>query len=184
MAEPHVADFKARFAYAFEDTGYVGTRPQVTLAPFGNAPFAIGALTVDPAMVPHGHMRTAAFRFGRFAYATDFKAFPAELEARWRGKIDVMVASGIHFAAHPTHSSVGETTALFGHLGVKRGIITHLAHEVLHARDGAALPRASNWLPTGCHSASASRRLTGSGASFYLHRCPIFRCVRTRRSGS
>lgn len=134
------ADVRRRFAYAFEDTGYIGTKPQVLLTPFDEEPFQVLGLTVEPAMLPHGNVRTAAFRIGRFAYATDFKAFPESLVARWRGKVDVMIASGVQFEPHPTHSNIPETLALFEKLQVKQGIISHLNHHVSHARDAAALP--------------------------------------------
>jgi phosphoribosyl 1,2-cyclic phosphate phosphodiesterase len=140
VATPHCADFRARFSYAFEETGYLGTKPQVVLAPFERTPFAIGGLKVDPDFVPHGHTQTAVFRIGRFAYATDFKVFPPELIARWRGKIDTMVASAIRYGQHPTHSCVEETLALFDALAVKRGYLTHIAHEMRHAVDELKLP--------------------------------------------
>lgn len=140
VAAMHAADFRARFAYAFESSGYSGTKPQVILETFEAAPFMVDKLEVEPVYLPHGHVQTAAFRFGRFAYATDFKMFPDEVVDRWRGRIDVMVASGLHFGSHPTHSTIPETLALFSRLGVKRGYITHMTHNVLYAQDCAKLP--------------------------------------------
>ena len=137
----HAPDFRQRFAYALQDTGYEGTKPQIRLLPFAaDANLSILGMDIDTAMVPHGHIRTAVLRFGRFCYATDFKAFPASLIARWRGRIDVMVASGIRYGEHPTHSCIQETLALFKDLQVKQGYITHIAHEILHARDDVKMP--------------------------------------------
>lgn len=140
VSTEHIEEFKARFAYVFADTGYLGTKPQVDLIPFQGGTFQIGGIEVETAMLPHGNARTAVFRIGRFAYATDFKAFTPELIARWRGKIDTMVASGIHFRSHATHSSIPETLSVFAQLGVRRGVVTHLTHEILHARDEQKLP--------------------------------------------
>ncbi len=140
VAEQHCPDFRQRFSYAFEDTGYLGTKPQVVLRPFTSKAFKLGALTVEPAFVPHGHTETAVFKIGRFAYATDFKQFPDSLIHKWRGQIDTMVASAIRFGQHPTHSCVDETLALFQALAVKRGYLTHIAHELRHAIDEAKLP--------------------------------------------
>jgi len=140
VAKQHCPDFRQRFSYAFEDTGYLGTKPQVVLAPFENQPIQIGGLQVEPAFVPHGHTETAVFKIGRFAYATDFKRFPDTLIKKWRGQIDTMVASAIRYGQHPTHSCVEETLALFDALAVKNGYLTHIAHELRHAVDEAKLP--------------------------------------------
>ena len=140
VAQRHCPDFRNRFSYAFEDTGYLGTKPQVTLVPFDTAPFQVGNLHVEPAFVPHGHTESVAFKIGRFAYATDFKEFPLPLIQLWRGQIDTMVASAIRYGTHPTHSCVEETLALFDALAVKKGYLTHIAHELHHATDEAKLP--------------------------------------------
>lgn len=141
IPEEFIDEFRTRFSYAFEDTGYLGSKPQVRLKPLPRAPFRIGSFEIDPIRLPHGNVSTAAFRIDSFAYATDFKAFDETQIAAWRGKIRTMVASGIHFGEHKTHSTIPETIALFQELGVERGIITHLSHDVGHHRDRGRLPR-------------------------------------------
>ncbi len=125
-----IPEIRERFRYAFEDTGYLGAIPSVVLHPIEGGPIKVGPFVVEPVRLPHGHVNTCGFKFERFAYATDFKAFPAETIEKWRGTLDVMVASGIHFGQHPTHSVIPETIELFRKLQVRRGIISHLAHEV------------------------------------------------------
>ena|GEM_PF-7110046 len=66
-------------------------------------------------------------RAGNFAYATDFKKFPSDAIAAWKGRVHTMVASGIRYREHASHSSVKETVELFEMLEVKRGFIHHLA---------------------------------------------------------
>lgn len=136
----HEQEFRARFQYAFDDTGYNGSKPQITLERIPEGPFQIGDLSIDPIILPHGHVRTWGFRIGNFAYATDFKTFSEDQIARWRGKIKTMVASGIHFGRHSTHSVIPETIELFRRLDVQHGVITHLAHEIDYLRDGERLP--------------------------------------------
>ena len=51
-----------------------------------------------------------------------------------------MVASGIRYREHASHSSVTETIKLFKTLGVKRGFIHHLAHDVDADNDQKNLP--------------------------------------------
>jgi phosphoribosyl 1,2-cyclic phosphate phosphodiesterase len=125
-----IPELKMRFAYAFEKTGYDGAIPQVTLHPIPDGPFRIGSFEVDPVRLPHGHVTSCGFRFGNFAYATDFKAFPPESILKWRGKLDAMIASGIHFGKHSSHSVIPETIQLFQELMVKFGVISHLAHNI------------------------------------------------------
>ena len=139
-ATRHALELRQKFAYVFHDTGYIGTKPQVTLSEFDLEPFRVLGLEIEPAYAVHGNVQSAVFRFGRFAYATDFKLFSPSLIARWRGKIDTMVASGIRYGEHPTHSCIQETTALMAALQVKTGYITHISHEIMHSRDEADLP--------------------------------------------
>lgn len=141
VPERYVEELKRRFFYAFEDTGYHGTSPQVNIVPFD----AQKTLSIDDELIevlelPHGNVTSFAFRFGRFAYATDFKSFSAEQVARWRGKVDTMVASGVHFRRHYTHSTIPETIELFDLLKVKRGIISHLSHDVCYEKHSGELP--------------------------------------------
>ncbi len=141
LGREHEKEFKSRFSYAFEDTGYLGAKPQIDLRMIPQrSPFHIDELEIDFLRLPHGNVVSYAYRVGRFAYATDFKKFAPEQIAQWQGKIDTMVASGIHFGEHATHSTIPETIELFQKLKVREGIITHIAHDVDHVRDEARLP--------------------------------------------
>jgi phosphoribosyl 1,2-cyclic phosphate phosphodiesterase len=141
LSPEHLGELKERFSYAFQNSGYHGTAPQAEVFTFHDrTPFHLHGLEIDPVRLPHGHTHSYGFRFGNFAYATDFKFFPLEIIARWKGKIHTMVASGLHFRPHATHSSVPETIALFEQLEVTQGIITHLSHEVDYPRDLKKLP--------------------------------------------
>lgn len=136
----HANELKARFEYAFVDSGYLGTVPQVCIKEIDSNPFAIGPLEIEAIWLPHGSVTSLAYRFGRFAYATDFKYFPPQAIEKWRGKVNTMVASGLHFKPHNTHSTIDETISLFAALGVEKGYITHLSHNVDHKRDAQHLP--------------------------------------------
>lgn len=140
--EPHLQDIRKRFHYAFEDTGYVGTRPKIEMIPIpAEGEFEVEDLTVECMSVDHGGSLTSVFKIGSFAYATDFKAFTASQIWAWRGRIHSMIASGIHFRPHASHSNIPETIELFKELQVRQGIITHISHEVDHLRDSADLPK-------------------------------------------
>ncbi len=136
----YFTEIKTRFRYAFEDTGYYGLTPQVNLHAIPDSIFSLAGFDIEPIRLTHGNVPSCGFRFGRFAYVTDFKHFPKPKIEEWHGKIDVMVASGIHFGTHSTHSVIPETLQLFDDLGVKRGIISHLAHDVDYVEHKALLP--------------------------------------------
>lgn len=141
VPRPHLEDFRRRFLYAFENTGYHGTKPQVNLIAIDEGEIQILGHMFEVAYLPHGHMQVAAYKVGRFAYATDFKGFPSDLIKKWRGEIDVMVASGVHFREHATHNNIYQTMDLFKQLHVKRGILSHLGHEVdFHEHADRLLP--------------------------------------------
>jgi len=130
LSREHLFDLKSRFSYAFEETGYLGLPPQVTLLEMESKVDIWSDMEIEVVRLEHGNVMSAAFRMGSFAYATDFKCFSESVLEMWSGKISLMVASGLRFSEHKTHSSIPETIQIFERLGVQRGIITHMAHEV------------------------------------------------------
>ncbi len=137
----HADDFTRRFRYAFEDNAYHGIKPQVELHVFDeSATLNIGGMNIETMLLEHGSTKSCSYRFGNFAFATDFKQFRPEQIERWAGQLQVLVASGIRFREHATHSSIPETIQLMQSLRVARGIISHLSHEVGHLRDAHRLP--------------------------------------------
>lgn len=137
-----IQELKLRFHYAFEDTGYLGGRPDLKLCPLpaNQGVTQIAGLEVETFLAPHGNTFTNVFRFGRFAYATDFKTLGDNIIRAWRGKVHTMVASGLRWRDHKTHSTIGETIDLFRKLDVERGIITHMNHEIDYDVETAKLP--------------------------------------------
>jgi phosphoribosyl 1,2-cyclic phosphate phosphodiesterase len=138
----YIKELRHRFHYAFEDTGYLGGRPDIQLNPFPavSGTVAIADIEVETFLAPHGNAMTNVLRFGRFAYATDFKSLTPEVIHAWRGKIHTMVASGLRWREHKTHSTIEETIGIFKKLGVERGIITHINHEIDYDADSQKLP--------------------------------------------
>lgn len=135
----HEKEFRSRFSYIVEETSYEGIKPQIKVKLLDRIERVLN-FDVESVVVPHGKTTSRALRIGSFAYATDFHHFPPELIAAWKGTIHTMIASGVYFGTHPTHSTIETTCELFRNLGVKRGIITHLSHEVEYERDSKRLP--------------------------------------------
>tara|TARA_B100001094_G_C18135495_1_gene774823 strand:+ start:313 stop:963 length:651 start_codon:yes stop_codon:yes gene_type:complete len=135
----YIEEMKLRFGYAFCKTGYRGATPSVALHPI-KGPFKLFGKLVEPLCFPHGSVNTCGFKIGNFAYVTDFKLFSDDQKKGWAGKVKVMIASGLHFDPHASHSNIPETIQLFEDLGVEKGILTHLSHKVLHAETERLLP--------------------------------------------
>ncbi|MDD9952172.1 MAG: MBL fold metallo-hydrolase [Zetaproteobacteria bacterium] len=134
-------EMKVRFAYAFVDTGYLGALPKVNLEPVPELGlFRVDDVDVEAVTLPHGSVRTTAYRFGDFVYATDFKGLPESIQTRWQGKVKYMIASGVRFQQHHTHNTVMESVEMMQRLGVQKGYITHLSHDIDYKRDRKRLP--------------------------------------------
>lgn len=141
MHKRFAGEFKQKFSYAFEATGYLGNAPQIQLNEIEDGNYEIAGLEFEFVSLPHGNIETVAFRVGEFIYATDFKQLPAAILDAWKGKVSVMVASGLRFAPqHPTHQIIPEALKTFENLGVRRGIISHLTHDVEYFEASQRMP--------------------------------------------
>ncbi len=134
-------DLRRIFRYIFEPTHFGGGLPQLiphTVIP--NAPFCIGSdITVTPLEVIHGKLPVIAYRFNDFAYATDLKFIPPASMDGLRD-LDVFVLDCVRIKPHSTHLCLDEALAIIEDLKPKRAYLTHLNHDILHARDSRLLP--------------------------------------------
>jgi phosphoribosyl 1,2-cyclic phosphate phosphodiesterase len=135
------ADLRRIFKYIFEPTHFGGGLPQLlphTVESY--APFCIGEdLEITPIEVIHGKLPVIAYRFNDFAYATDLKVIPPSSMEALRG-LDVLVLDCVRIKPHSTHLCLEEALAIIEDLKPKRAFLTHLNHDILHARDSALLP--------------------------------------------
>jgi phosphoribosyl 1,2-cyclic phosphate phosphodiesterase len=134
-------DIRRIFQYVFEPSHFGGGLPQVlahTVLP--GAPFCIGKdLQVTPLEVIHGRLPVIAYRFNDFAYATDLNLIPLETLDGLRD-LDVLVLDCLRFKEHPTHLWVERALRYIDELKPRRAYLTHIAHDIKHERDSAALP--------------------------------------------
>ena len=104
------------------------------------APFCVGPdIEVTPLEVIHGKLPVVAYRFNDFAYATDLKTIPADSLDGLRD-LDVLVLDCVRIKPHSTHLHLAEALAIIEDLKPKRAFLTHLNHDILHARDSSLLP--------------------------------------------
>jgi phosphoribosyl 1,2-cyclic phosphate phosphodiesterase len=134
-------DIRRIFQYVFEPSYIGGGLPQVVPHTVVNgAPFCIGReLQVTPLEVIHGRLPVIAYRFNDFAYATDLNEIPPETLDALRG-LDVLVLDCLRFKEHPTHLWLERALEYINELKPRRAYLTHIAHDVKHARDSARLP--------------------------------------------
>jgi phosphoribosyl 1,2-cyclic phosphate phosphodiesterase len=134
-------DIRRIFQYVFEPSYTGGGLPQVVPhTVWAGAPFCFGPeLRVTPLEVIHGRLPVAAYRFNDFAYATDLSEIPPATIEGLRD-LDVLVLDCLRFKPHPTHLWLERALEYISEIRPRRAFLTHLAHDVLHARDSARLP--------------------------------------------
>jgi phosphoribosyl 1,2-cyclic phosphate phosphodiesterase len=134
-------DLRRLFKYIFEPTHFGGGLPQLLPHTVENlAPFCIGhGLEITPIEVIHGKLPVIAYRFNDFAYATDLKVIPPSSMDALRD-LEVLVLDCVRIKPHSTHLCLDEALAVIADLKPKRAFLTHLNHDILHARDSALLP--------------------------------------------
>jgi phosphoribosyl 1,2-cyclic phosphate phosphodiesterase len=139
-------DIRRIFKYIFEPTYFGGGLPQVVPhTVYADAPFCLSKdLQVTPVEVIHGRLPVLAYRFNDFAYATDLSEIPPPSLAALRD-LDVLVLDCLRFKEHPTHLWLEKSLEYVAALKPRRAYFTHMAHDVMHARDAAKLPAGVEW---------------------------------------
>ena len=139
-------DIRRIFKYVFEPTYFGGGLPQVvahTVLP--GAPFSLSrALLVTPLEVIHGRLPVVAYRFNDFAYATDLSEIPPATLTSLRD-LDVLVLDCLRLKPHPTHLWLARALDYIAELRPRRAYLTHIAHDIKHARDAHLLPPGVEW---------------------------------------
>jgi phosphoribosyl 1,2-cyclic phosphate phosphodiesterase len=134
-------DIRRIFQYVFEPSHYGGGLPQVVAhTVVAGAPFSLSPrLQVLPLEVIHGRLPVIAYRFNDFAYVTDLNEIPPATMDGLRD-LDVLLLDCLRLRAHPTHLSLERSLAYIAELRPRRAYLTHIAHDIKHARDSALLP--------------------------------------------
>jgi phosphoribosyl 1,2-cyclic phosphate phosphodiesterase len=139
--EPAWIDLRRIFKYIFEPDHVGGGLPQlIPHTVFPNASFCIGnELEITPLEVIHGKLPVMAYRFNNFAYATDLNFISDDTIAAMQG-LDILILDCVRIKPHPTHLGINEALAYVERINPKRAFLTHLNHDVMHARDSKLLP--------------------------------------------
>jgi phosphoribosyl 1,2-cyclic phosphate phosphodiesterase len=139
-------DIRRIFKYVFEPTYFGGGLPQIVAhTVIAGAPFSLSPdLLVTPLEVIHGRLPVIAYRFNDFAYATDLSEIPPATLAALTG-LDALVIDCLRITPHPTHLWLERALAYIEELKPRRAYLTHIAHDILHARDTKLLPAGVEW---------------------------------------
>ena len=138
--EPRVQkNLRSIFNYFFATNKYPGT-PQMELIELDSKAFKIGPIPVIPIRVYHYKLPVYGFRFGRFAYLTDFNLIEdGELE-KLTG-IDTLVICALRRTPHISHLNLAGALDLIAKIAPKRSFLTHMSHEMgKHAELTGELP--------------------------------------------
>ena len=125
------------FNYAFTEIKYPGT-PQMDLIDLEKGGFSIGDLDIVPVRVFHHKLSVYGFRFGRFAYLTDFNKIEDEELEKLIG-IDTLVICALRRTWHISHLNLDESLDLIKKISPRKAYLTHMSHEMGKHQDLMAI---------------------------------------------
>ncbi len=123
-----LAELKQRFAYIFRPSdpaaGAVFYKPALIPSVI-EGPFEVGGVRVAPFTQNHGFITSLGFRFGTFAYSTDFLALDETAFATLEG-IETWIVDCYRRTPHPTHTHLARTLEYIARVKPRRAILTHM----------------------------------------------------------
>jgi phosphoribosyl 1,2-cyclic phosphate phosphodiesterase len=134
-----LGDLRRRFDYIFNGAATQSSRPRLECRAFDASGFELFGLPFLPLPLWHGDGLVWGFRFGAAAYLTDHSRIPEESLARL-GNLDVLFLDGLRYRPHPTHSTVAQALEYVERLRPRRAFLTHICHDLGHARAESLLP--------------------------------------------
>lgn len=137
-----MSDLKRVFEFAFKATnpfpGYLKPEPHVI-----NGAFSLGATTIAPLPVPHGHARVNGYLLSRagqklVAYLSDCSEVPDSI-ADQIGGVRAFIIDALRDKPHPTHLSVEQAIEAASRVQPQKTYFTHICHELAQT-DESRLP--------------------------------------------
>lgn len=134
-----ISELNNVFKYAFAENRYAGT-PQMELIPIDSNPFFVNSHEIIPIRLYHHKLPVYGYRFGKFAYLTDFNRIEEEELIKLKGT-EVLVIGALRKESHVAHLNLSEALALAERINPKTTYLTHMSHEIgLHAELAMNLP--------------------------------------------
>lgn len=126
-------NLRSIFRYVFDVNKYPGT-PQMDLIDLDNKEFNIGPFKIIPIRVYHHRLPVYGFRFGRFAYLTDFNMIEDQELDKLMG-VETLVICALRKAPHISHLNLSGALELIEKIGPRKAFLTHMSHEMGKHRD-------------------------------------------------
>ncbi len=127
--EPRVQqNLRSIFNYVFDVNKYPGT-PQMDLIDLENKEFKIGHISILPIRVYHYKLPVYGFRFGRFAYLTDFNRIDDKEVEKLFG-VETLVICALRKSPHISHLNLSGAMELIGRIAPRKAYFTHMSHEM------------------------------------------------------
>ena len=127
--EPRVQkNLRSIFTYVFDTNKYPGT-PQMDLINLDSEAFKIGTIPIVPIRLYHYKLPVYGFRFGNFAYLTDFNLIE-EGEIEKLIGIDNLVICALRKAPHISHLNLSSAIELIRKIAPHKSYLTHMSHEM------------------------------------------------------
>ena len=134
-----LGDVRRRLDYIFNGTASLSSRPKLDCRGFDESGFELFGLPFLPLRLSHGDGVAWGFRFGPAAYLTDHSDIPEESMEKL-SDLDVLFLDGLRYKPHPTHSTVQRSLGYVERLKPRRTFLTHICHDLGHARAESLLP--------------------------------------------
>lgn len=133
VSETALPEIKREFSYAFEEHLYPGA-PTFEVHLIDETPFVFKDLYVEPIRLKHYTLTSYAFRFGRFAYVTDFSEIGKEALDRLQG-VEYLIVEALGRRKHYSHINLEQAVQIAKDLHVKKAWFTHCSHHIGKAID-------------------------------------------------
>jgi phosphoribosyl 1,2-cyclic phosphate phosphodiesterase len=121
-------NLKKIFNYVFALNKYPGT-PRMELVSIDHKPFQIGTINIIPIRLYHHKLPVYGFRFGDFAYLTDFNSIADQEFEKLRG-IDTLVICALRKASHISHLNLESAVEFIHKLSPRKAYLTHMSHDI------------------------------------------------------
>jgi phosphoribosyl 1,2-cyclic phosphate phosphodiesterase len=137
----HIAELERKFDFEFFGSGTQGLyNPILKSHTIAAGRHTIAGAEITAIQMPHGDTISMGYRFGDFAWTTDFKTIPPEGLSALRG-IKVWFAAVADWEKpHPSHAVLPEVLELCEKLGNPRTYLIHLNPRADYAMLDAATP--------------------------------------------
>ena len=132
-------DLHKRIPYCFSETPYPGVA-QFEEHVFGDEPFLVEGVKVEPIPVMHYKLMICGFRIGPLAYITDAKTIADDVIDKLKG-VPLLVINSLRKGQHLSHMCLDETLAVIDRVKPDRAYLIHMSDRMgLHADSRQFLP--------------------------------------------